>query len=121
MKKQGAPRCTMMRCRMMMTAQMQPTDPAALLAIKDELQLSDEQTAKLVTIVEKARKEAQAVLIESQQQKVQALGDTPRTMMQMCRKMRGAMRGQKGIGPSMCSRMKAQAVPTDPNANDPNK
>ena len=108
---------------MMMTAQMQPTDPAALLAIKDELQLSDEQTAKLVTIVEKARKEAQAVLIESQQQKVQALGDTPSTMMQMCRKVRGAMRGQKGIGPCPMSLwMKAPAaVPTDPNADDPNK
>ena len=72
---------------MMMTAEIQPTDPAALLAIKDQLELSDEQAAKLTEIISHAREQAQAVLLESQLAKAKELGDKSMSMMQMCGKM----------------------------------
>jgi hypothetical protein len=70
MQKMDMPQCMKMRCQMMMTTQIQPGDPVALLAIKEELQLSAEQSAKVEAIVAKARKEAQAVLTDQQKHDV---------------------------------------------------
>lgn len=118
MQKMDMPQCMKMRCQMMMTTQIQPDDPAALLAIKDELQLSAEQSAKIEAIVAKARKEAQAVLTDQQKQKVQSLAGEPGTMMQMRQKMMSKAK-QKGLQ-GCCSMMhpwsKAAEKPTDPNS-----
>ena len=94
--KMNMPMCKMVRCSMTMNAQLQPTDPALLLVIKDELQLSEEQAAKITAILENARKETQAVLTEEQMIKVKALGETGTTMKQMCGKMMGRSKMMAG-------------------------
>lgn len=84
--KMNMPMCKMVRGKMAMNAQLQPTDPASLLAIAEQLQLSEEQTTKLNAILENARKETQAVLTEEQMTKVKALGGSNVLGKQMCGK-----------------------------------
>jgi hypothetical protein len=118
MQKMDMPPCMKIRCQMMMTTQIQPDDPVALLAIKDELQLSAEQSAKIEAIVAKTRKEVQAILTDQQKQKVQSLADTPGTMMQMCQKMMSKckQKGLQGCCSMMCPWSKTAEKPTDPNS-----
>ena len=85
----------MMRCRMMMAAQTDPNDPAAILALKDELGLTAEQVAKLDTLAQQAREGAQAVLTEEQRAKLKELAGTPKTMMEMHRQMMERMGGMQ--------------------------
>ena len=77
LKKMGMSDAMMKRCQMMMKARVEPTDPGALLALKDELELSEEQVKKLEKIAEKARDRAKALLTETQQKKLEELPDKP--------------------------------------------
>jgi len=77
LKKMGMSDAMMQRCQMMMKARVEPTDPAALLALKDELELSEQQVKKLERIAEKARDRAKALLTEAQQKKLEELPDKP--------------------------------------------
>ncbi|MGD2176020.1 MAG: heavy metal-binding domain-containing protein [Candidatus Brocadiaceae bacterium] len=83
----------MMRCRMMMDARTQKTDPVGLLALRDQLELSEEQVSELQQIVETARQEAERVLTEQQKEKLEAMPDQPHSMMQMHRRMQRMMKG----------------------------
>ena len=77
----------MMRCRMMMGAELTPADPSAILALGEELGLSKEQVTKLKGIVARARSEAEAVLTAEQRKKLAQVPAAPASMMQKCRQM----------------------------------
>ncbi len=83
----------MMRCQMMMGAQIQKTDPVGLLALKEELELSEDQVGKLRQIAQTARQEAKAVLTDEQKEELEAIPDEPQSMMQMHRHMQQMMKG----------------------------
>ena len=99
-KATGMSPAMMMCCRMMMRAAIDPQDPAALLALKDDLGLTDEQTDKLQAIVQETRQQAAAVLTPAQKEKLKGLADAPGTMMDMCRRMMGG-HGAAGHHPGM--------------------
>jgi hypothetical protein len=113
--KMNMPMCKMMRCSMTMNAQLQPTDPALLLAIKDELQLSEEQTAKLNAILENARKETQAVLAEEQMMKVKALGEASLSAKQVCSKMMAGGKTKDAASRKKCPLTAGAEKPAEPN------
>ncbi len=94
----------MMRCPMMMGAALLPTDPAAILALRSELGLTQEQVGKLQGIVEQARAEAWTMLTEEQKRKLAETPAGPTSMMQMCQQMMKQMSGGTG-GPMMCPMM----------------
>ena len=90
----------MLRCQMVMQAAIQPTDPAAILVIKDTLKLSDEQVKKLQSIEDIARRQAQDILSDSQKQQLQSIPRAPQTGADMHQHMMGMMQ-QSGQG-QMC-------------------
>lgn len=57
--------------RYVMLAQVQPFDPAHVLAIRDELNLTDEQVNKLNSMIQKAHDDTRAVLTDDQKHIVQ--------------------------------------------------
>lgn len=73
----------MMRCRMMMDAQLSPTSPEGVLALEQELNLSDEQAARLDQIAQMAQQQAEQVLTDAQRQQLQGLANQPTNMRQM--------------------------------------
>lgn len=88
------------KCQMMMQAQLTPGDPAALVASKDQLKLTEDQVKKLQAIQEQARKNAAAVLNDEQKQQVANVPAKPDTcmgmhqhMMQMMKDMHGGQSG----------------------------
>jgi hypothetical protein len=90
-----------MRCGMMMNMEVTSHDPAALLALKDQLKLTEEQTKRLEAIVAQARQQAEQVLTDEQKTQVQPLEKLPTTMKEMHRQMmekmgqaKGGMKGQ---------------------------
>ena len=99
---------------MMMGAALLPTDPAAILALRSELGLTQEQVGKLQGIVEQARAEAWTMLTEEQKRKLAETPAGPTSMMQMCQQMMKQMSAGTG-GPMMCPMMgrgpDAQSMP----------
>jgi len=100
----------MMRCRMMMGAELTLADPSAVLALGEELGLSKEQVTKLQGIVARARNEAEAVLTADQRKKLAQVPAAPASMMQMCQRMMKQMSaGGKGE-PMMCPMMQGSTT-----------
>lgn len=94
MEEMGMSKDMMQRCRMMMRAQLDPGDPAAVIAMKDELGLSEEQVKKLQQMAETTRSQAKGVLTEEQKKKLQEMPREPRCPMdmpEMMMKMRSKM------------------------------
>ncbi len=91
MKDMGMSDAMMSRCRMMRTLEVSAYDHAGILALKDELQLSDEQVRKIQTLLEVSRDGAKAALTDSQRQKLQAIDRTPASVTQMHNHMMGRM------------------------------
>jgi hypothetical protein len=90
-----------MRCGMMMNMEVTSHDPAALLALKDQLKLTEEQTKRLEAIVAQAQQQAEQVLTDEQKTQVQPLETLPATMKEMHKQMmekmgqaKGGMKGQ---------------------------
>lgn len=83
----------MMRGRMFMGAQIAPTDPAALLALKDELKLTGSQVDLIEAMGEKTRRDAWDLLTQDQQTELMRMRGTPRTMGEMHEHMMSRMRG----------------------------
>ena len=77
----------MARCSMIINAGVSPTDPAVVLAEREQLKLTEEQVQQIERIAEKARQQTKAVLTDSQQQQLREIGDQPRSMMQMHNQM----------------------------------
>ena len=113
----------MMRCRMIMRASIDVNDAAALLALKDELKLTDAQVPKLQTIADNSRKEAKALLTDEQQKKLQGLSETPGSMMQMHESMMPMMQQMMGMkesrGMGMMCPMMMDARPSATSAQPP--
>jgi len=98
------------RCRMTMGAELSSGDPAVLLGMKEELQLSDEQVDQLQTLAQETRQAATAILTDAQRQEVEELPDQPQSMMQMHQQMMecmdGGMEQMQGMGGmDMCAMM----------------
>lgn len=89
-----------MRLRMqaMMNRSLAPNDPATLLALKDRLQLTDEQIQNLESIAEDARQEAEQVLTDQQKEQLAPLGQGPTTMRGMHQHMMQRMKQQGMMG-----------------------
>jgi len=90
MKKCGVSEAMSGKCAMMMKTSIMPTDPEALLAMEG-LKLTPEQSKKLKTIAENARKEAAAVLSAEQTQMVDKMNAEPATMSEMHKMMHQKM------------------------------
>jgi len=97
----------MMRGPMMMGLGLSATDPAAVLARRQELGLSQEQVTKVEGIVEKARAEAWSALTEEQKRKLAEMPAPAASMMQMCQQMMKQMSGGAGGPMMMCPWMRA--------------
>ena len=85
-----------LRCRMMMSMEVTSHDPAALLALKEQLKLTEEQTNRLQAIVAQARQQADQVLTEEQRSQLRPLEKTPKTMMEMMEHMDHEQPAAKG-------------------------
>jgi len=112
MKNMGMSDAMMKRCRLMMSTPINPYDPAALLAVKGDLNLTDDQVAKLKSIMDKAREDAKNLLTDDQNKKLEEVAKRPDTMMEMCQQMMPMMQkmmGEKGTGGQMmmCPMMKS--------------
>ena len=102
MKQAGISPALMMRCSMMGTLQVDPYDPSAILAMKNELSLTAEQQEKLDAIQKEAREKAKSVLTEAQQNDLKPLLDTPNTMPGMWRQWHSKIDKKTGSAMMMC-------------------
>lgn len=84
-----------LRHQMMMNMEVTPQDPAALLALKDQLKLTDEQTNRLQAILAQARQQAGQVLTDQQKAQLQPLEKLPKTMTEMHNQMMEHMGHEK--------------------------
>jgi hypothetical protein len=108
MKKMGMSDAMITRCQIMGSAQISAYDPAAVLAIRDELKLTDEQVRELETIAATTQEQVKAKLTAEQLASVQPIAATPSSMMQMCQSMH-SMTGEKMTGMMMCPMMSASS------------
>jgi len=116
------------KCQMMMQTQILPNDPAALLALRDQLKLTEDQIGKLQAISDQARKDAAAVLNDQQKQQVANIPAMPDTSVGMHQNMGRMMRrqgGQRGRMQMNCPMMNmmdqgatTQPAPSDTPAGD---
>ena len=117
----------MTRCPMMADAQLSPTSPEGVLALGPELNLSDEQAARLEQIAQQVQQQAEQVLTDQQRQQLQDLAEQSASMWQvhqeMMRRWQQRMdgtRGQDGAAmPIMCpwDAMMHQQMANKPDAN----
>ncbi len=102
-------------CRMMMNMEVKPTDPAALLALKDKLELTEEQIDRLEKIREQAREQTEGLLTAEQKKQLEPLQKMPGTCMAMHQEMmqkmmqKGGEKAKGGMmgGGMMCPMMAA--------------
>ncbi len=81
-----------LKMRMMMAMEVEPTDPAALLAVAQQLELTPQQAEGLEKILANARAEAEEVLEPEQREQLRGLADLPSTHMGMHRMMMERMK-----------------------------
>lgn len=106
-----------LRCKMLMNTTVIPSDPAAILALKGQLKLTDAQTTQLEAINKEAQVKAAAVLTADQQKVLDTLPKTPQTMMDMHEQMMGQM--QKTMGGKMGEQMMSCPMMNMTNATTP--
>jgi hypothetical protein len=112
MKKMGMSDAMITRCQIMGTAQISAYDPAAVLALRSELKLTDDQLKELETIVATAQKQVKAKLTAEQLASLQPIDATPSSMMQMGQSMH-SMTGKNITGMMMCPMMSTGASSTE--------
>jgi len=83
----GADQPMMMRYRGMMQSQIDPFDPQFVLALKQDLNLTDAQVQRLQSFIDSQRDSVKKVLSSEQTQKLSQLEQTPDSMVQMQREM----------------------------------
>jgi hypothetical protein len=76
-----------MRHRMMMNERLSAKDPSCIVALREELKLTEEQLKKLEEIVAKARAEAEQVLTEEQRKALAEVPEHGAWMRQMRERM----------------------------------
>ena len=112
MKKMGMSDAMITRCQIMGTAQISAYDPAAVLALRSELKLTDNQVKELEAIVATAQEQVKTKLTPEQLASLQPIDATPSSMMQMCQSMH-SMTGKNMMGMMMCPMMPAGASSTE--------
>jgi len=91
MKTMGMSPAMMMGCKMRMGATVSKDDPGAILALKSDLGLTDDQVKKLEELQKKTQDKAAKILTDEQMKKLAQLPDMS-AMMEMCQKMMPKMR-----------------------------
>jgi hypothetical protein len=109
MKKMDMSDAMITRCQIMGTAQVSAYDPAAVLALRSELKLTDDQVKELETIVATAQEQVKAKLTPEQLPSLQPIDATPSSMMRMCK----SMTGKNMTGMMMCPMMSTEASSTE--------
>jgi hypothetical protein len=87
MKKMGMSDAMITRCQIMGNAQISAYDPPAVLALRSELKLTDDQVKDLEAIVATAQEQVKTKLTAEQLASLQPIAATPSSMMQMCQSM----------------------------------
>ena len=105
MKEAGVPDETIVRARMLMRAKIHPADPQGLLALQNELNLTEDQIARLETIIDSAQEQALGVLNAKQWEKVRQLRPRTASMMEMHRTIMPMMRAMRQAPGGMMERM----------------
>jgi hypothetical protein len=111
MKKMGMSDAMIARCQIMGAAQVSAYDPAAVLALRDELKLTDDQVKDLEAIAATTQKQVKSKLTAEQLASVEPIAATPSSMVQMCQSMH-SMTGKNMMGMMMCPMMSAGASST---------
>ena len=111
MKQMGMPQGMILRCRVLCAAEVSSNDPAAILTLKDDLGLTEDQARKLRVVSDRARADSVALLTADQRAKLQVMAGTPSTMMEMCAQMAEKCKAMGAQGGMMCPMMPA-AAPT---------
>ena len=86
MKSTGMSPAMMMGCKMRMGATVSKEDPGAILALKSELGLTDDQVKKLEALQKKTQGRAAKILNDEQKKKLAEVPEAAQ-MMEMCQKM----------------------------------
>jgi hypothetical protein len=100
MKKMGMSDAMMTRCQIMGAAQVTAYDPAAVLALRDELKLTDDQVRSWKRSLRQLGA-GENKLTAEQLASLQPVAATPSSMTQMCQSMH-SMTGKKMTGMMMC-------------------
>ena len=112
MKKMGMSDAMITRCQIMGTAQISAYDPIAVLALRSELKLTDDQVKELEASVATAQEQVKTKLTPEQLASLQPIDTTPSSMMQMCQSMH-SMTGKNMMGMMMCPMMPAGTSSTE--------
>lgn len=104
MKKMGMSDAMITRCQIMGTAQVSAYNPAAVLALRDELKLTDDQVNELEAIATTAQEQVKTKLTVEQLAILEPIAATPSSMMQICQSMH-SMTGKGMMGMMMCPMM----------------
>jgi hypothetical protein len=80
---EGRRKPMMMKAQILTKIDGKPTDPAALLAMGDQLGLTDRQIDKLERILASARSKAEQVLTRQQPEELRKLNKTPHAALKM--------------------------------------
>ena len=108
MKKMGMSDAMIARCQIMGTAQVSAYDPVAVLALRDELKLTDDQVKELEAIATSTQEQVKAKLTAEQLSALEPIAATPSSMMQMCQSMH-SMTGKDMMGMTTCPMMSASS------------
>jgi len=111
MKKMGMSDAMMTRCQIKGNAQISAYDPAAVLALRGELKLTDEQVKDLEAIAATTQEQVKSKLTAEQLASLEPIAATPSSMVQMCQSMH-SMTGKNMMGMMMCPMMSAGASST---------
>ena len=108
MKKMGMSDAMITRCHIMGTARVSAYDPAAVLALRDELKLTDDQVKELEAIATTTQEQVKTKLTAEQLTALEPIAATPSSMMQMGQSMH-SMTGKNMMGMMMCPMMSASS------------
>lgn len=112
MKKMGMSDAMMTRCQILGNAQISAYDPAAVLALRAELKLTDDQVKELEAIAATTQDQVKSKLTAEQLASLEPIAATPGSMMQMCQSMH-SMTGKNMMGMMMCPMVSAGAASTE--------
>lgn len=108
MKKMGMSEAMMTRCQIMGNARISAYDPAAVLAVRHELKLTDEQVKALETIAAATQEQVKLKLSAEQLAALQPVSATPESMADCCKAMHDKT-GKPMKGMMMCPMMPMSA------------
>lgn len=108
---------------MMMTATIDKDDPGAILGLREELGLTDDQVALLVTLQTSTQTQAKGILTDAQRQKLDAIPSHPESMAAMFSRMQSHMQGSETADASTssnpCPMMQMMMGPMTHNGDTP--